>query len=86
MLARRGLRGGGWGNAWPTEVAEGVVAWTYDHCRTALRAKSTRLALDQGEGRRVFSVNVEQIELENDERFTVAGIARILDQTERCDV
>jgi hypothetical protein len=28
---------------------------------------------------------VEQIELENDERFTVAGIARILDQTERCD-
>jgi hypothetical protein len=56
----------------------GVVAWTYDHCRTALRAKSTRLALD-------LSVNVEQIELENDERFTVAGIARILDQTERCD-
>src|SRR5215831_6705836 len=23
MLASRGLRGGGWGNAWPTEVAEG---------------------------------------------------------------
>src|SRR5580693_721985 len=52
MLARRGLRGGGWGNAWPTEVAEGVVAWTYDHYRTALRAKSTRLALDQGQAPR----------------------------------
>src|ERR1700751_2446725 len=67
MLARRGLRDGGWGNAWPTEVAEGWLPGP---------------TIIVG---RVFSVNVEQIELENDERFTVAGIARILDQTERCD-
>src|SRR5262249_2985205 len=49
MLARRGLRGGGWGNAWPTEVAEGwlpgptiIVGQRFGRSQLALRSTKGR--------------------------------------------
>jgi hypothetical protein len=49
MLARRGLRGGGWGNAWPSEVAEGwlpgptiIVGQRFGRSQLALRSTEGR--------------------------------------------
>src|SRR5215831_13768118 len=61
MLARRGLRGGGWGNAWPTEVAEGwlpgptiIVGQRFGRSQLALQVRLAglleRLAADDHDG------------------------------------